>query len=171
LAGVDDPVVPGAALEYVVDEHPTPAEEHVVAVAAAERVGPAAANQRVVAGPAAERVSAGAGPQGVVAVATIEDVRPAAADESVATPATGPLADVTDGEPDDTALTVMVNVWAAGVSIPPPAVPPLFLSTTVTVAASLAFGAGVKVRTPAALTAGCTEKRALLVLVTVKVRV
>jgi hypothetical protein len=74
--------------------------------------------------------------------------------ESVGTPATGPTTDVTDSEPEDAGLTVMVNVWAAEASIPPSAVPPSSFRTTVTVAVPFAFGAGVNVSVPSAATAG-----------------
>ncbi len=53
-----------------------------------------------------------------------------------------------------TGVTVMVNVWSALVSTPPLAVPPLSWTWTVTVAVPVAFGAGVKVRTPGGDTAG-----------------
>src|SRR6266568_2316080 len=67
-----------------------------------------------------------------------------------------------------TGLIVIVNVTGAEVSTPPFAVPPLSCSVTVTVALPNAFGAEVKVSTPAAEIAGCTEKRALLLFDTLK---
>src|SRR5947199_10767231 len=47
-----------------------------------------------------------------------------------------------------TAVAVIVNVWAADVSTPPLAVPPLSLATMVTVAVPLALGASVYVSVP-----------------------
>ena len=65
----------------------------------------------------------------------------------------------------------MVKVWDAEVSTPPLAVPPLSFRVTVMVAEPLASGAGVKVRVPPAVMAGCALKRAVLLALTVKVRV
>src|SRR5437868_5285622 len=56
----------------------------------------------------------------------------------------------------------MVNVCEAEVSTPAWAVPPSSLRKTVTVAVPFAFGAGVKLSTPAAETDGCALKSALL---------
>ena len=42
-----------------------------------------------------------------------------------------------------TGVTVIVKLWGADVSTPPPAVPPLSCSTTVIVAVPFAFGAAV----------------------------
>src|SRR5438270_836767 len=68
-----------------------------------------------------------------------------------------------------TEVTVMVKVWAALVSTPPLAVPPLSCSWTVTVAVPLALAASVEVSVPlTAETVGCAEKSALLVLLTMK---
>ena len=70
-----------------------------------------------------------------------------------------------------TPLTVIVNCCVTEVSWPPLAVPPLSWSVTDTVAEPLALGADVKVSVPAGLIAGCTEKRPLLLFVTVKANV
>src|SRR6059036_1051142 len=70
-----------------------------------------------------------------------------------------------------TAVTVMINVCGALVSTPPLAVPPLSLAVTVTVAAPLALGADRYVNVPADDTLGCTAKRPLLLLVTMKVTI
>ena len=70
-----------------------------------------------------------------------------------------------------TAVTVMVKVWAALVATPPIAVPPVSWAVIVTVAVPLAFAAGVKVSVPLALIAGWALKRALLLLVIVRLTV
>ncbi len=88
-----------------------------------------------------------------------------AAPESSATVWLPPL--VNDGA-SFTADTVIVKVWVALVSIPPLLVPPSSWIETVTIADPDRFAAGVKVRTPAALTAGWALNSALLSLVTVK---
>ncbi len=59
-----------------------------------------------------------------------------------------------------TGVTVIVNVCAGLVSTPPLAVPPLSVSLSVIVADPFAFGAGVNVRAPLALTAGPAAKSA-----------
>ena len=66
-------------------------------------------------------------------------------------------------------MIVNVNVCGAEVSCPPLAVPPLSSAVTVTTASPVALVAGMKLRVPVGLMAGCTLKRALLSLVTVKV--
>ena len=63
-----------------------------------------------------------------------------------------------------TGVTVIMKVWAAEVSTPPFAVPPLSLITMVMLADPFAFAAGVYVSVPVELTAGATENRAALVL-------
>src|SRR5437762_4294807 len=70
-----------------------------------------------------------------------------------------------------TGFTLMLNCCTADVSTPPFAVPPLSWSYTETIAVPNASGAGVYVSTPAALTAGCTLKSALLLFVTLNVSV
>ena len=61
-----------------------------------------------------------------------------------------------------TALTVIVNVCAPDVSVPPFAVPPSSTRETVTVALPFAFSASVKVNTPAGESDGCALNSALL---------
>src|SRR5438552_2518096 len=68
-------------------------------------------------------------------------------------------------------LTVILKVCGAEVSTPPKAVPPLSMSLTVTIAVPVTFVAGVKVKAPVELTAGCDENRALLSFVTRKASV
>src|SRR5205823_3578628 len=58
-----------------------------------------------------------------------------------------------------TAETVIVTVWAADVSTPPLAVPPLSWIFTPTCATPFAFAVGVKVRVPFVATAGPAENR------------
>src|SRR5665213_1716078 len=70
-----------------------------------------------------------------------------------------------------TNCTVIVKVWGALVFWPPLAVPPLSIAVTDTVATPLELAAGVKVSVPAGLMAGCTENRALLLLLTMNVTV
>src|SRR4029078_11170558 len=67
-----------------------------------------------------------------------------------------------------TAATVIVRVCGALVTAPPPNVPRLSCSLTVTVATPFAFDASVNVSVPAGDTAGWTENRAVLVLETMK---
>ena len=61
-------------------------------------------------------------------------------------------------------MTVIVKVWAALVSSPPLARPPLSWSWIVIVALPTPAAAGVNVSVPVGLTAGWTAKSALLVL-------
>jgi hypothetical protein len=62
---------------------------------------------------------------------------------------------------------VIVNITVALVSVSPGlAVPPLSWSLTETVAVPLAFAAGVNDRTPVGEIAGCTENRAVPLLLT-----
>ncbi|MPN60846.1 hypothetical protein SDC9_208579 [bioreactor metagenome] len=70
-----------------------------------------------------------------------------------------------------TVLTVMVKVCVADVSTPPLATPPLSFNVTLTVATPLALAAGVYVNLPVLLIAGCAENKALLLFVTVNVRI
>ena len=63
---------------------------------------------------------------------------------------------------------MIVNVWAALVSVAPFAVPPLSWMLTLTVAMPVASAADAKVSVPSALTAGCTANSALLEFVTMK---
>ena len=67
-----------------------------------------------------------------------------------------------------TPVTVIVNVWVGLVSWPPLAVPASSTAFTLTVAMPFWLAAGVNVSVPAALTAGATENRPLLLLVTTK---
>src|SRR5258708_2225690 len=67
-----------------------------------------------------------------------------------------------------TGVTLMTNVCAALVSMPPLAVPPLSCSFTVTVAVPLALGAAVKLRVPDGVIVGWVVTRALLLLLTMK---
>jgi hypothetical protein len=67
-----------------------------------------------------------------------------------------------------TEFTVMMNVCAGEVSLPPLATPPLSLSVTVTVVLPLPLGAEVYVSVPAELIAGWTANRLLLSSVNVK---
>src|ERR1043165_2074567 len=66
-----------------------------------------------------------------------------------------------------TAVTWIVKVIGADMSLPPFAVPPSSCSVTVTMASPFAFGAGANVSTPAGEIDGCTLKRALLLFVAV----
>src|SRR5207248_1002324 len=61
-----------------------------------------------------------------------------------------------------TPVTLIVNVCAVEVSLPPFAVPPSSCATTVTVALPNALAAGTKLSTPLGETDGCTAKRAAL---------
>ena len=71
-----------------------------------------------------------------------------------------------------TAFTVIVKVSeGVDVSTPPLATPPLSLIAIVTVATPLAFAFGVNVSDPLGLTAGCTLKSGLLLLLITKVKV
>src|SRR5437588_12330692 len=68
-----------------------------------------------------------------------------------------------------TGFTVIVNVSGADVSTPRLVVPPSSFKRTVTVAVPLAFGAGVKLRSPLRLIAGTDENSEGLLFDTRKV--
>src|SRR4051794_28174379 len=96
------------------------------------------------------------------------DVGPPTIEKANGSPSASPPDNVIEAEPSSSTvvvtalavgavLTLIVNVWATLVSTPPFVVPPLSWIFTVTLATPDLPGAGVKLRSPDAETAGCVE--------------